>query len=243
MPYRIFEGIYDSFAEAGGTPQFFRSEVYLKKAEERLQAAIAGLMPVNDYVFVPLVAGMLMERGQLSILDFGGGPGISYLTLKQALISVEGLTYHSLDDEKICEIGRAHLGSEADRIFCEQISDLDAHYDLVHFGSVLQYVDDLGSLLSMTKEKSPKYIAISDAMVGSERTFVTVQNYYGHKHPFRFYNRTDILAAFATIDYELMVEIPYVPKIKGQTKFYDMSNLPANCRTDCAYHFVFKARE
>lgn len=112
----------------------------------------------------------------------------------------------------------------------------------MHFGSVLQYVDDLGSLLAMIKEKNPKYIAVSDAMVGSERTFVTLQDYYGHKHPFRFYSRSDMLAAFAAIDFELAVEVPYIPKINGQTKFYDMSNLPANCRTDCTYHLVFKVR-
>lgn len=73
MPYQIFDGVYDSFAEAGGTPQFFRSEIYLEKAKQRVQAAIVGLAPVNDYIFVPLVAGLLLERGRLSILDFGGG--------------------------------------------------------------------------------------------------------------------------------------------------------------------------
>lgn len=243
MPYQIFEGVYDSFAEAGGIPQFFRSEIYLKKTEERLQAALDGREQAHDYVFVPLAAGLLMACGRLSVLDFGGGPGITYLALKRALISMEGLTYHSLDDEEICAIGRAHLGSEADQIFRKQVSDLDTHYDFVHFGSVLQYVDDLGALLAIIKEKNPKYIAISDAMVGSERTFITVQDYYGHKHPFRFHNRADLLAEFAAVGYELAVETPYVPTIKGQANFYDMSNLPANCRTDCSYHFVFKARD
>jgi len=243
VPYQIFDGVYNSFDEAGGSTQFFNSKVYLEKANERLLAAIAELAPVNDYVFAPFVAGLLMERGTLSVLDFGGGPGISYLTLKHSLVSFEGLTYHSLDDEEICAIGRRHFSDdEASRIFRDQVSNLDAHYDFVHFGSVLQYVDDLGNLLSMIKEKSPKYIAISDAMIGSERTFVTVQDYYGHKHPFRFYNRADMLAAFAAVGYELVVEIPHIPKIKGQTRFYDMSNLPTDCRTDRTYHLVFKVR-
>lgn len=243
MPYQIFNGVYDSFAEAGKDSGLFQSGIYLDKARERLRAALDGISPVHDYIIIPFSAGLLAARGKLSILDFGGGPGITYLELKHALASMHGLTYHSLDHEDVCAIGHETLGEEAAAIFRCNMNELDARYDLVHFGSVLQYIDDLPGLLSTIKEKEPSHILVSDAMAGSGRSFVTMQDYYGQKHPFRFYSREDFLSAFAAIGFELMLEMPFVPKIQGQLKFYDMSNLPADCRMDHPCHLVFRSRK
>lgn len=241
MPFQIFDGVYETLNEAGGSLDVFRSKEYLDKAERRLLAAIEGLTPINEYIFTPLVASLLLDRGEVSVLDFGGGPGITYLALKKTLTSTQGLTYHVIDDKEICALGRAHLGNEASHIFREQVSELDARYDFVHLGSVLQYVDDPGSLLSLIQGKKPQYILISDAMTGTGRTFVTQADWYGQKHPHRFFRESDLLTLLKGIGYELAMKVPFVPKIQGQSEFYDMKNLPPDCRTDNTCHLLFKA--
>lgn len=241
MPFQIFDGVYDNFNEVSGSLEFFRSKEYLEKAKKRLLAAMEGLVPVNEYVFTPLVASLLLDRGEISVLDFGGGPGITYLTLKKTLASTQGLTYHVIDDEEICALGRTHLGNEASHIFREHVNELDAHYDFVHFGSVLQYVDDPGNLLLMIQGKMPQYILISDAMIGTGRTFVTQADWYGCKHPHRFFSESELLALLSGIGYELVLKIPFVPKIQGRPEFYDMTNLPPDCRIDHTFHLMFKA--
>jgi len=243
MPFQIFSGVFDSFREAGGSLAFFGSDLYLEKARERLLAAIAGPPQPGEYVLAPIAASLIADRGRLSILDFGGGPGVSYLSVKEALASPARLSYHIFDNEALCALGRTHLGNEPGLAFHHRMTDLEPTYDLVHFGSVLQYVDDIAGLLRTVAEKSPDYILVSDAMTGTKSTFVTLADYYGNRHPFRFQSKPDMLAAFATAGFVLCLDLPFVPMTRGQRQFYDMRNLPEDCRTDGTRHLMFSRQK
>ena len=48
-------------------------------------------------------------------------------------------------------------------------------YDLVYFGSSLQYFEDWKAMIHMAVSSNPKYILISDTTVGDIETFVCAQ--------------------------------------------------------------------
>lgn len=239
MPYQIFNGVYESFGDVEGSFDFFSADLYMGKAIERIDAAVAGVPPHNTYLFAPVAAALYAEKGKLSVLDFGGGPGITYLALKDILPSTEGLTYHTLDNPQVCALGRSRLKRESALVFHDTMDTLDEQYDLIHFGSMLQYVKDLDGLLAALSAKNAKHILVSDAMVGTGRTFVTQADYYGNKHPFCFYSLSDMQSHFSRVGYSLKMKAPFVPTIRGFVKFYDMSNLPEDCRVNHTLHLLF----
>lgn len=243
MPFQIFSGVFGTFAEAGGSFDFFCSDPYLRNSRTRLQAAAAKPLPATDYVLAPVAASLIADRGRLSILDFGGGPGIQFLSLKQALGTAANLSYHVFDNRAVCALGREHFWNEPALSFHDRMDDLDRAYDLVHFGSMLQYVDDVAALLHAMAAKSPDYILVSDAMTGTKATFVTLADYYGSKHPFRFHSKADLLAIFESAGYSPCLDMPYVPLIRGYRQFYDMTNLPEDCRIDRTRHIMFTSKE
>ena len=240
MPYRIFSGIYSSFEETGENLDLFGSDFYLKKAAKRLTDALEGPSATSDYILIPIVMSLLADRNSLSVLDFGGGPGITYLSLSHIMESMFGLKYHIVDNPDICALGRSHCDGMPGLKFFERTEDLNQHYDLVHFGSVLQYIDNLGSLLEFIATKDAKFILVSDAMVGTSRSFVTVADYYGYKHPHAFHTLSDMTKEFERAGYELFSNVPFIPIIQGKNQFYDMSNLPEDCRTNIVSHLLFK---
>jgi putative methyltransferase (TIGR04325 family) len=243
MPFQIFSGVYDDFDQTGSSTEVFSTDLYLNKASQRLEAAMGGENFAADSVLPPLAATLLAERGRLSVLDFGGGPGISYLSVVETLPRADLLTFHVLDNAGICSLGRSRLIGRPGLRFIEQTSDLDNTYDLVHFGSVLQYICPPDEVISIAASKRADYILVSDAMVGSSRSFITIADYYGHKHPHMFMSFNDIESLFERHGYELSYRVPYLGFIQGRREFYDMSNLPPELRIEHTYHLVFRATE
>lgn len=241
MPFKIFSGVYDSFQETGENLDFFESELYIEKTVNRVQKAKAASPVVRDYVFLPTLIALLAEKGKLSALDFGGGPGAAYLSLHHVSpLLTDGLTFHVFDNSRICTLGREACNGLPNIEFFDNPNDLLSEYDLIHFGSVLQYIDDLSSLLEFVGAKRAKMILVSDAMVGVGRSFVTVADYYGLKHPHAFHALPDIRKLFSGVGYDLVATIPYIPNIQGRYEFYDMTNLPEDCRTETTAHLLFK---
>jgi putative methyltransferase (TIGR04325 family) len=238
MPFKIFQGVYEKFSDVPGSLDIFESDDYLKKTEQHLFDALAEKIEPREYLLTSIVSTLMLERGLLSVLDFGGGPGIIFLAIRNALSDLTGLTFHVLENESICRMAN-HIDSES-LIFYSNVQKLLPHYDLVHLGSVIQYVEDLEGMLKMISDKSPKYILVSDAMVGTECTFVTTADWYGHKHPHRFMSFKDIIGLFRNFEYELAVKVPHISIIRGHRQFYDMSNMPVDCRVDKTWHLLFK---
>ena len=132
---RIWEGVFDSFAEAGGEETVFEGDVWLNKINARARAALASsesecaIPPVaetRDYA-LPYVAALVARPGQaLRILDFGGGMATSYLPLVEMLPPDQPLQYVIVENEAVCRAGGADGERSAfalpDRIFRSRAS-------------------------------------------------------------------------------------------------------------------------
>ena len=90
----LWQGVYQSFQEAGGDVDAFDSDIWINKQQDKIKQelcsiansqVIANSRIAKDYP-LPLVTAMLLsQQSQVSILDFGGhGSAIFGVNLKSA---------------------------------------------------------------------------------------------------------------------------------------------------------------
>lgn len=203
MPYQIFSGVYDKFSETNTDFSMFHSEDWRKHQLERLEKD-------DGYILTPLILGMAIQNKYLNILDWGGGVGRSGRTFKRASDLPVNFKIYDLDTGPL----------------------LRQNYDLIHFGSVLQYIENLESL----KLPETRAIFISDAMIASQ-SFVTLQDWHGWKLPFKFRIKKDFQEAF--FSFRLAAILPHESVINGIKGFYDTSNLPQELHPMGSYNLLF----
>ena len=141
-------------------------------------------------------------------------------------------------------MGRKYLSGRGNLTFLSDLDSLDLSYDLMHLGSVLQYIEDLKSELSdlfkLNGGSKPKKLFFSDSYVGSKKSFVTRGDYYGHKHPWIIRSWSDLLNDLTYFGYKLEAKAAFIPQVTGKFGFYDMSNLPKELRLTNTWHLLFK---
>jgi putative methyltransferase (TIGR04325 family) len=107
------------------------------------------------------------------ILDIGGGFGETYLHIKKSVpIEIE---YDIIELEKTVQVGRELYKNHRNLNFYTLDSYSSTKYDLVYFGSSLQYFEDWQATIRNALVSKPKYILISDTTVGDVPTFVCAQ--------------------------------------------------------------------
>lgn len=238
MPYAIFDGVFETFTEAGGDFGFFSEDFYIERQKAKFASGARSRL---SYLAPDFIATAYLDREKLSVLDFGGGIGFGFRDAVTGLSSCAGLTYHIFDNPAVCALGRTLFTDPAPE-FLEDLAALAPTYDIIHLGSVIQYVEDMDGFLRLLAGFKATFILVSDAMVGTERSFVTRASYFGHVHPHRFFRLDDLTSRFAEQGYGLVQNQPYLSTIQGQVGFYDMSNLPPECRVACTANLVFKKK-
>ncbi|MBF0447827.1 MAG: methyltransferase, TIGR04325 family [Magnetococcales bacterium] len=242
MPFQIFSGIYDTFEETRANDRPFESAGWFDNVREKVRQAYERGMVDEQYV-LPLLAALAGQNERITILDFGGGVSAIYPQVLDALPTGTQLDFHVVDTAASCREGRdCHRGDNRIQ-FHEQLPDNLQDIQIVHLGSVLQYIDDWQGLLRTLAKLQADYMLISDAMVGPFASFVTVQDYYGQKIPFRFTNLDELVQFFdGQLDYRLCYKSKYLPSIQGTKGFYKMDNFSQPYRLELSSHLLFKRK-
>lgn len=159
--------------------------------------------------------------GPMKILDIGGGFGLSYLNLIQSRkFSQRGqIEYVIYDLPSIASFALKEFDGFKNLWF---ISDLPAegnHFDLVIFGSSLQYFEDYSSILDQVINYSPKRVMIADTLMSSADSFVCAQVNMPKRYiPMHVFNTESIRDFFIRNGYEIsLFNRSYYP-------FHDLSN-------------------
>jgi putative methyltransferase (TIGR04325 family) len=240
MPFQIFSGVYNTFAETKAVDRPFESSRWFESSRKKVQTAYRKGV-VSEESLLPMLAALNCRDNRVRIIDFGGGLGVFFPLVDGVLPAGVKLDFHVVDTAASCRQGRA-CHSEEQRIhFHDQMPDNLEDVQIIHLGSVLQYVDEWQDLLYRLARYKAPYILLSDAMVGNIPTFITVQDYYGQKIPFRFTNLDELTKFFQNqLGYSLKFKAKYVSTIQGVEGFYNMDNLPAEYRLDLPYTLLFQ---
>ena len=146
----IWSGVYPDFKSAnkdisgyGFTGDIY-SERSLSAASENLQLlengeSIPQFQKQRVTNLPPIIALLLKNYTKISILDFGGGLGIGYMSLVESLgFEMSRVEYTILEIEQVCNLGENLLGKRVKytATFPKE------QFDFVVAASSLQYVED-----------------------------------------------------------------------------------------------------
>ncbi|MEP4378202.1 MAG: methyltransferase, TIGR04325 family [Alphaproteobacteria bacterium] len=250
-PEFIWEGVYESFAAAGGDEGVFESETWLSRSHARAVEIASGVPDSNhngkscditDHYCLPEFAATVARlTGVCRILDFGGAAGFSFNEVATGLSASDKLDFLVVENANLCAIGE-DVYAHDDRIrFNTDLPVESSPFDIVHVGSALQYIDDWKSLLGALAGYRAPLLILDDVMAGPQPTYVTLQNYYGQKIPSWFWNADEFLAAVSQTGYRLIKRSLYRGRFFGERQPLPMGNFPDRMQVQHTSHFVFVA--
>ena len=203
MPRNQFRGVYGSFAEAeasippGARVGYDHAELaglYRLRMEKANQ---------SDYAVLFWLKGLLDERS--FVLDVGGHVGVSYHGWRNYLRYPKGMRWLVQDVPAIIQVG-AELAKErpSDGLaFTSDVADGRGCNVFLAAGS-LQYVDESLTALLDRIGPRPRHLILNKMPVYDGDTFVTVQSTGRAFHPYRIYNRGELLAELAALGYRVV---------------------------------------
>lgn len=197
--FSVWQGVYSSFAEAGGDLEAFDSDIWINKQKSRIDhdfqsledaSVISKSTTSRDYPLPLIVAMLLNQKDHVKILDFGGGMGGQYLELLNKVPSADKCVDYIVVDNKKTIASVPNRMRRYERLrFHSQLDELSEKVDIVHIGSTLQYIENWkGLLTALAVQFTPRYFVFSDLLAGEVPTFVSHQIFYGKKIPHLFLN-------------------------------------------------------
>jgi putative methyltransferase (TIGR04325 family) len=176
-----FSGDYLSWSEAERRCTGDQPEFRLKAMEAARSVADGHAMHVRDGVLFdeivyswPLLAGLMYvaarSHGRISVLDFGGGPGITYLQNRRFLSRFNQVDWRIIEKPDYCAFCRTSMRIPGVS-FYESIDDAlnrRSLSDAVIFSNVLPLIEDPYQLLSDIGARSIPHILIDRTWISLE---------------------------------------------------------------------------
>lgn len=249
--YSVWEGIYKSFAEAGGDLDVFETDMWIDKQKEKIleeinnqeNSILTESEISKDYPLAVVVAMILGQLDTISVLDFGGGMGLQFLELLRKVSQTESIKYYIVDNHKITSQVPKQIKVYKNLSFHNTLGELGQRkMDVLHIGSALQYIENWTEFLEkLNKQFNPDYFVFSDLLAGNVRTFVTHQIYYGKRIPHLFINIDEFLNYMLhNLHTKLLFKSKFIRKILNQESIFPNYGLPDKYRIDRPYSLVFK---
>lgn len=199
-----YRGVYRTFTEAeASVPPGARvgydhaelAEMYRNRMDKANQSDYAVLFWLKD---------ILDERS--FVFDFGGHVGVSYHGWRNYLRYRPGMRWLVYDVPAIVKVG-AELACERPSEGLAFTSELAAGAGCSIFlaAGALQYVEDsLTTVLQKLGGPLPRHLILNKMPVYDGESFVTVQSTGRAFHPYRIYNRAELVAEVAALGYRVV---------------------------------------
>ncbi len=238
----VWGGVYEHFRTVPTGGDGFRGSEWLRSLQVALEhqaaqcTADGTLSPsvAGENSMLPLLGSVVChETKKVTVLDFGGGAGGTFLPFISGMADCRAVDYHVVEMPEICEIGRRFWSREARIHFHAELpSELPA-VDIVYISSALQYVEDYRGLLRRLCEYRPRFFLFVKLSAGDIPTYATRQrNVKGSSIPYWFVNVGELIA--------LMAEAGYGLRFKGVLeREYNQDNFPERYRLRRACNLLF----
>lgn len=218
-----YTGMFTSFSEVSknvlGTTNYHseqseRTEV--EEAQYKLLKYESGQVPETGATlprrnFLP-TALSFSSRKFMSILDVGGGLGTTFIDLKFSL-PTKSIAVTIVELPSVVEVAREIFQKYPDIRFVSAFPKGDGYFDVIYFGSSLQYFENYISILQDSAALGPEFVVIADTTIGPAPSFACAQiNMHGRVIPRMVFNMSELVATFAQHNYHLVHQsINYSP--------------------------------
>lgn len=247
-PVHIWSGIYHTFSDVPLVGKGHEGDDWIqnsiKKATEAIELArkkqTVSPVAINRDTQLPLLVALFaVSQDSVTVLDFGGGLGMTYLSVICAQEHPENVDYHILELGSICAAGRKLFRDDAHVHFHTELPDNIRSIDIVHVGSSLQYVEDWKGQLARLASYHPAYFLLEDLYAGEIPTYATAQYYYGSHMPCWFFNIHEVIGVMKSNGYRLQFRSTYMAKILGLEQESPQDNFPKSHRLGHACNLLF----
>lgn len=245
MSFNIWEGIYNDFRECPSIGDGYESDTWVSRSAEKVKKILdeAGQnKPVSSdpESLLPFLTAMVLEKTkEISILDFGGGIGCTYMSVISRCEKNHHIDFHIVESKKVCDEGTRIFKDDGRVHFYISLPPKTKTMDLVHLGSSIHYIEDWRSLLKKLSEYKPLYFLFEDVPAGAISTYATVQNYYGSKIPCWFFNIDEIICTMESLKFKLLYRSPYAGIYLGQKQKVPQNNFPEEYRIGDTCNLLF----
>lgn len=173
--------------------------------------------------FLPTVLSTL-RRNSLNILDVGGGLGTTFIDLKFCLPN-KAILMTVVELPSVVENGRKIFRRYPDIKFVSAFPKDRSGFDVIYFGSSLQYFENYTLILNDSAHLGPEFIVIADTTMGPAPSFVCAQiNMQDRAIPRMAFNKSELIELLDKCNYRLVHQsINYAP-----ANSFDNYELPAS---------------
>lgn len=238
MQKPIWENIYTSFEEIKNRNDGFNSKQWIQSCEQKLLSALENKAYKNMQNGLIEVVIAMQNKQNINCLDFGGGVGLAYLSLINSIVNTKNIFYTVVDNAKSCEIANKYLHQYKNLTFSDTLPN-EKSYDIVYSSSAMQYIDDWQSVIKKLVSYNPEYLVFNDFAGGDNVAFVTHQNYYDSKLPYRFYNLDEFVNFLKSLNYKLIYKTAFQDSILGECGKLPMDNFEAKYQVGYSKNLIF----
>jgi putative methyltransferase (TIGR04325 family) len=251
----IFEGIFNNFNECYKKNKncFYKDKDYEKKQKEIIKSITKNL--VSKKPIIPfykqhtqhLINSLsLIKKSKVNILDVGGGWGIGYANCVEAFDKkkLSNINYNIFDLTNICNLGKKYFKkkikiSNKNLNYYSDLNELKKmKFDIIFFGSSLQYFKDPFETLKYFSNFNCSYIIFIDTYLVKSKSFFTLQKYYESSVPHSFLNENNFLKIFRK-RFDLVLKSYSHTSRLDKIGTISMNNFPTKYRLDNSFNLIF----
>jgi putative methyltransferase (TIGR04325 family) len=206
--YSSFADVVAAFPSSTGYHTENSEEIEIFEAQNRLMRFESGDLPeygptLSRKNFLPILLS-LAPSDEVTILDVGGGMGNTFLDLKFSLPGKK-FTMTVVELQTIAESSKVLFARYPE---IEFVSGFPIGgrmtFDVVYFGSSLQYFENYVAILEQVSSLAPDMIVIADTTIGSAPTFACAQvNMIGRVIPRIVFNKEELIKILLRLGYRL----------------------------------------
>tara|TARA_B110000027_G_C16113043_1_gene298742 strand:- start:1857 stop:2639 length:783 start_codon:yes stop_codon:yes gene_type:complete len=250
----IYKNVYNTFDACNKKINltFYKSQEYKKKQYKIIDKVINCLkknLPIEPFfkqhtqylnLLIPLI-----KKDKIKILDFGGGWGIGYANLIETTNKnvLKNIDYHIYDLPDLCEIGEKKFKAKIkikDKLkFISDFSKIHKKYDLIFFGSSIQYLRNPIKILTNLLKKKIKYLLFIDLYLTNSNTFYSKQSHYNFEATHSFINIKKFENIFKK-KYEILSKSCSHTIRLNKIGFLDMSNFKKKYRIKNSLNYLIR---
>ena len=171
----------------------------------------------------------LFPKNEINVLDIGGGLKPCYFTLKSSLTNK--IKCHVIEFDNIVQGAKKIYGNIPDLTYLSEFPT-KMNFDVIYFGSSIQYFDDLNFLLEKIKDYKASLIVISYTSFAENHKTFTTGTYTFHRKfitPATVYNINEFIEFFYKNNYSLKhksimqkIDLSFQDSLGVKTRVYNL---------------------
>lgn len=181
-----------------------------------------------------------IEKDTVSVLDLGGGFGLSYHPLR--ISTSKKINYNIVEVPRVVDSAASFYEGHRELFFYEKLSSFQNQVDLCYIRTSLQYFKDWKTTLEELCEKEPSRIVLCDTAAGPISTFLTYQYWGDEKIPYWFINSEELIEVIESKGYTC-TQKDISQDITNNKSFEGLKKYPEKNRIKTLLNFVFEKNE